>query len=136
MTIVYLNFPRQKLCLFGEKISFILFFHRQQLQLLKTFRAYLSLEKHFLELNENRYQVCQQMEVRKLALVMKTNYGIQEEYDEVQLRSGAKGALFFIAQARDWESHGEYRKALECYMKVREAATNDIEMIVAALMRV
>lgn len=61
---------------------------------------------------------------------------VKEEFDEVQLKSGAKGVLSFIAQARDWETQGEYMRAIQCYMKVKESETADTDMIVNALQRV
>uniref|UniRef100_A0A0N5AAE5 TPR_REGION domain-containing protein n=1 Tax=Syphacia muris TaxID=451379 RepID=A0A0N5AAE5_9BILA len=60
---------------------------------------------------------------------------IQEEYDEIQLRSGARGALSFIAQGEEWETQGDYQKALECYLKVNEALTDDVQTIATVLHR-
>ncbi|VDM37534.1 unnamed protein product [Toxocara canis] len=60
---------------------------------------------------------------------------LQEEFEEAQLKSGAKGALSFMAQGRDWETQGEYLRAVQCYMKVQEPETTDISMIVTALTR-
>ncbi|VDK57787.1 unnamed protein product [Anisakis simplex] len=60
---------------------------------------------------------------------------IQEEYEEAQLKSGAKGALSFVAQGRDWETQGEYSRAIQCYMKVQEPETSDVNMITNALKR-
>lgn len=61
---------------------------------------------------------------------------MKEEYDEVQLRSGAKGALSYIAQGEDWEAQGEYHNALECYLRVNSTLTDDIETVAAVMMRV
>uniref|UniRef100_A0A915BZY3 Intraflagellar transport protein osm-1 n=1 Tax=Parascaris univalens TaxID=6257 RepID=A0A915BZY3_PARUN len=60
---------------------------------------------------------------------------LQEEYEDAQLKSGAKGALSFMAQGRDWETQGEYLRAVQCYLKVQEPETTDINMIVTALTR-
>ncbi|VDN86250.1 unnamed protein product, partial [Brugia pahangi] len=58
-----------------------------------------------------------------------------EEFDQVQLKSGAKGILSFIAQARDWESEGEYIRAIQCYLKVKDSETADTDTVVNALKR-
>ncbi|VDM11557.1 unnamed protein product [Wuchereria bancrofti] len=60
---------------------------------------------------------------------------LEEEFDEVQLKSGAKGILSFIAQARDWESEGEYIRAIQCYLKVKDSETADTDAVVNALKR-
>ncbi|VDO48584.1 unnamed protein product [Onchocerca flexuosa] len=60
---------------------------------------------------------------------------LEEEFDEVQLKSGAKGVLSFIAQARDWESQGEYVRAIQCYLKVKDSEKTDVDLIVDALKR-
>uniref|UniRef100_A0A914VZ84 Intraflagellar transport protein 172 n=1 Tax=Plectus sambesii TaxID=2011161 RepID=A0A914VZ84_9BILA len=50
---------------------------------------------------------------------------LQDEYDNEQLKSGAKGALSFVAQAKDWEAQGDYERAVACYMKVVPPLTMD-----------
>ncbi|KAL3991031.1 WD domain G-beta repeat family protein [Acanthocheilonema viteae] len=60
---------------------------------------------------------------------------LEAEFDEVQLKSGAKGILSFIAQARDWEAQGEYVRAIQCYLKVKDSETADTDTIVNALKR-
>ncbi|VDN41617.1 unnamed protein product [Gongylonema pulchrum] len=49
------------------------------------------------------------------------------------MKSGAKGVLSFIAQARDWETEGEYIRAIQCYMKAKESDMADAEMIAGDL---
>lgn len=38
----------------------------------------------------------------------------------------------YIAQASDWELQGEYRHAVECYLKVTEDVTDDVSVIIHA----
>ncbi|KAH7719862.1 hypothetical protein AAVH_12667 [Aphelenchoides avenae] len=57
---------------------------------------------------------------------------LQNEYDEELLRSGAKGAQSFMHQALQWEREGEYQRAIECYMKVDEPVTSDVNQISTA----
>lgn len=54
----------------------------------------------------------------------------------MQLKSGAKGILSFIAQARDWEAEGEYNRAIQCYLKVKDSEMAKTDTIVEALKRV
>lgn len=61
---------------------------------------------------------------------------VQIEYEDAQLKSGAKGAQSFIAQAKEWERQNEYRRAVECYLKVDESNTNDAKLIAQALTKV
>ncbi|TKR80418.1 hypothetical protein L596_014494 [Steinernema carpocapsae] len=57
---------------------------------------------------------------------------LQEEYDKVLLKSGAKGAQSFMAQAKDWEAQGEYQRALSAYMRVQQPVTDDVNLIASA----
>uniref|UniRef100_A0A914XX12 Cyclic nucleotide-binding domain-containing protein n=1 Tax=Panagrolaimus superbus TaxID=310955 RepID=A0A914XX12_9BILA len=57
---------------------------------------------------------------------------LQKQFDEYQLKSGAKGAYSYMAQAKDWESQGDYRRAIETYLKVEEPITADQELIADA----
>lgn len=77
-------------------------------------------------------KICKVWEKHKLITVNT----VQEEFDEVQLKSGAKGILSFIAQAQDWESQGEYVRAIQCYLKVKDSEKADTNVIVDALKRV
>lgn len=64
------------------------------------------------------------------------NLLLQNEYDEELLRSGAKGAQSFMHQALQWEREGEYQRAIECYMKVDEPVTSDVNQISTAWAKV
>ncbi|KAK0403869.1 hypothetical protein QR680_017169 [Steinernema hermaphroditum] len=57
---------------------------------------------------------------------------LQEEYEKVLLKSGARGAQSFMAQARDWEAQGEYQRAVAAYMRVQRPVTDDAELIASA----
>ncbi len=61
---------------------------------------------------------------------------LQDEYETVQLKSGAKGAESLLAQARDWEQQGEYDRAIGCLMRVREPLTADHLTMLKAWTRV
>uniref|UniRef100_A0A915DBD7 Intraflagellar transport protein 172 n=1 Tax=Ditylenchus dipsaci TaxID=166011 RepID=A0A915DBD7_9BILA len=51
---------------------------------------------------------------------------VQNEYDDFQLKSGAMGAHItsYMAQAKEWERQKEYRRAVECYLKMDELDTS------------
>uniref|UniRef100_A0A8R1I6R6 Intraflagellar transport protein 172 homolog n=1 Tax=Caenorhabditis japonica TaxID=281687 RepID=A0A8R1I6R6_CAEJA len=52
---------------------------------------------------------------------------IQEEYEKSELRNGARGVDSFIAQAKEWEQQGDWRKAVTALLKVNKKAA-DITM--------
>lgn len=41
-----------------------------------------------------------------------------------------------IQQAREWESSGEYARAVECYLKVTDQLTSDREVLAKCWMKV
>ena len=41
-----------------------------------------------------------------------------------------------VAQAREWESSGEYARAVECYLKVTNQLTNDTELMIRCWQKV
>ena len=43
---------------------------------------------------------------------------VEAAYDEQQLKSGAKGAASYVAQAQEWEESADYDRAIDCYLKV------------------
>jgi hypothetical protein len=64
---------------------------------------------------------------------------LQNEYDDYQLKSGAMGALSYIAQAKEWELQKEYRRAVECYLKMDEldmTSPSDAQLLVQAYVKV
>lgn len=60
----------------------------------------------------------------------------KNEYDEAELKSGAKGAQSFLAQAAEWEKQNEYERAVNCYMKVDTNSTNNNQLIAQSLYKV
>lgn len=61
---------------------------------------------------------------------------LQAEYEQVQLKSGAKGAESFLAQAKDYEFQEDYLHAIDCYIKVNAPLTSDKKMIIQAYTKV
>lgn len=55
---------------------------------------------------------------------------LQDEYDRVMTDKSTRGGESMVAQAREWESSGEYARAVECYLKVTNQLTNDTELMI------
>ncbi|CAI2357816.1 unnamed protein product [Caenorhabditis sp. 36 PRJEB53466] len=54
---------------------------------------------------------------------------IQEEYEKSELRNGARGVESFVAQAKEWEKQGDWRKAVSALLRVNSSSTEDIKLI-------
>lgn len=57
---------------------------------------------------------------------------VEQEYEDVQLRSGARGAQSFLVRAQEFELDEEYEKAIENYLKVDAPLTDDTKLIAQA----
>ncbi|WAR22903.1 IF172-like protein [Mya arenaria] len=55
---------------------------------------------------------------------------LQDEYDREMTAESTRGSESMISQAREWESSGEYARAVECYLKVTTELTNDKDLLV------
>ncbi|XP_054618204.1 intraflagellar transport protein 172 homolog [Dunckerocampus dactyliophorus] len=58
-------------------------------------------------------RICKEYLPNKLAL-------LQEEYEKEATKKGMRGVQGLLEQAREWEQSGEYSRAVECYLKVKE----------------
>ncbi|XP_042189213.1 intraflagellar transport protein 172 homolog [Callorhinchus milii] len=47
---------------------------------------------------------------------------LQTEYEKEATKKGIMGAEGLIEQAKEWEQSGEYARAVECYLKVKETS--------------
>uniref|UniRef100_A0A3Q2XZS2 Intraflagellar transport protein 172 homolog n=1 Tax=Hippocampus comes TaxID=109280 RepID=A0A3Q2XZS2_HIPCM len=45
---------------------------------------------------------------------------LQEEYEKEATKKGMRGVQGLLEQAREWEQSGEYSRAVECYLKVKD----------------
>ncbi|XP_063296770.1 intraflagellar transport protein 172 homolog, partial [Pelobates fuscus] len=45
---------------------------------------------------------------------------LQQEYEREVAKTGARGTEALVKQAREWEQAGEYARAVDCYLKVKE----------------
>ncbi|XP_004710279.2 intraflagellar transport protein 172 homolog [Echinops telfairi] len=51
---------------------------------------------------------------------------LQEEYEREATKKGARGMEGFVEQAQQWEQAGEYSRAVDCYLKVRDAGSSSL----------
>ncbi|OWF38575.1 intraflagellar transport protein 172 homolog [Mizuhopecten yessoensis] len=54
---------------------------------------------------------------------------LQDEYDHEMTDKSTKGAESMVQQAREWESSGEYARAIECYLKVTPQLISDLNVV-------
>ncbi|XP_066234732.1 intraflagellar transport protein 172 homolog isoform X2 [Saccopteryx leptura] len=52
---------------------------------------------------------------------------LQEEYEREATKKGARGVEGLVEQARQWEQAGEYSRAVDCYIKVRDTGSSSLE---------
>ncbi|XP_061559670.1 LOW QUALITY PROTEIN: intraflagellar transport protein 172 homolog [Phycodurus eques] len=45
---------------------------------------------------------------------------LQEEYEKEATKKGMRGVQGLLEQAREWEQSGEYSRAVECYLKMKD----------------
>nr|XP_025839786.1 intraflagellar transport protein 172 homolog isoform X1 [Vulpes vulpes] len=51
---------------------------------------------------------------------------LQEEYEREATKKGARGLEGLVEQARQWEQAGEYGRAVDCYLKVRDSSSGSL----------
>ncbi|XP_064625451.1 intraflagellar transport protein 172 homolog [Lineus longissimus] len=54
---------------------------------------------------------------------------LQDEYDREMTTKSTKGADTLIQQAKEWESSGEYPRAIDCYLKITSTHTTDMNSL-------
>ncbi|KAM3856962.1 intraflagellar transport protein 172 homolog [Vipera latastei] len=51
---------------------------------------------------------------------------LQEEYEREVAKKGSRGIEGLLEQAREWEQAGEYARAVDCYLKVRDPSNSTL----------
>ncbi|GAB1297222.1 Intraflagellar transport protein 172 homolog [Apodemus speciosus] len=51
---------------------------------------------------------------------------LQEEYEREATKKGGRGVEGLVEQARQWEQAGEYSRAVDCYLKVRDSGSSGL----------
>ncbi|CAH1772611.1 unnamed protein product [Owenia fusiformis] len=54
---------------------------------------------------------------------------LQDDYDREMMDKTTRGADSLVQQAREWESSGEYARAVDCYVKVTPKHTSDNNLL-------
>lgn len=52
---------------------------------------------------------------------------LQEEYEQEANKKGNNGVESILEQAREWETSGEYSRAVDCYLKVRDDGNKKLQ---------
>ncbi|XP_046877770.1 LOW QUALITY PROTEIN: intraflagellar transport protein 172 homolog [Hypomesus transpacificus] len=68
------------------------------------------------ELWSDAMRICKEYLPNKLSL-------LQEEYEREAAKKGSQGVEGLVEQAREWEQAGEFSRAVECYLKVKDASS-------------
>ncbi|GAB1607105.1 transport 172 homolog [Argonauta hians] len=74
------------------------------------------------EMWQDALRLCQQYLPNKLAAV-------QEEYEQVQMSKSSRGIETIIRQARELESKKEFSRAVDCFLKVSDTVTTDVNIM-------
>ena len=61
---------------------------------------------------------------------------LQDEYEHDAHKTATKGIDTLVNQAREWESSGDYQRAVDTYVKVNENVTNDVSVMAKCWVRV
>ncbi|XP_069035784.1 intraflagellar transport protein 172 homolog [Lepisosteus oculatus] len=72
------------------------------------------------EMWSDAMRICKEYVPNKLEL-------LQEEYEKEAVKKGSRGVEGMVEQAREWEQSGEYARAVECYLKVKD--TNNTPLL-------
>ncbi|MBN3325630.1 IF172 protein, partial [Atractosteus spatula] len=72
------------------------------------------------EMWSDAMRICKEYVPNKLEL-------LQEEYEKEAVKKGSRGVEGMVEQAREWEQSGEYTRAVECYLKVKD--TNNTPLL-------
>ncbi|KAK3595246.1 hypothetical protein CHS0354_010853 [Potamilus streckersoni] len=55
---------------------------------------------------------------------------LQDEYDKEMTSKSTRGSESMLQQAKEWESSGEYARAVECYLKMTNQLTDNTEILI------
>uniref|UniRef100_A0A3P8UXR3 Intraflagellar transport protein 172 homolog n=1 Tax=Cynoglossus semilaevis TaxID=244447 RepID=A0A3P8UXR3_CYNSE len=91
-------------------------FQKAEAFLLRAQRPELAV-KYYKDVDmwSDAMRICKEYLPNKLSL-------LQEEYEKETSKKGIRGVEGLLEQAKEWEQTGEYSRAVECYLKVKEDA--------------
>ncbi|XP_074640366.1 intraflagellar transport protein 172 homolog [Tubulanus polymorphus] len=98
-------------------------FQKAESYLLRAQRPELAI-KYYRDAGmwQDALRVCKEYIPHKLQI-------LQDEYDREMMDKSTRGADALVQQAREWESSGEYVRAIDCYMKVTPKHTSDTSIL-------
>lgn len=57
---------------------------------------------------------------------------LQNEYDRESLAASSRDVDLLLQQARQWEESGEYERAIDCYLKVDQSNTSNVQVMTSS----
>ncbi|XP_053503578.1 intraflagellar transport protein 172 homolog isoform X4 [Ictalurus furcatus] len=97
-------------------------FQKAEAFLLRAQRPELAIKYYKdAEMWSDAMRICKEYIPNKLSI-------LQEEYEKEIAKSGSRGVEGMIEQAREWEQTGEYARAVDCYLKVKDLS--DVALLV------
>uniref|UniRef100_A0A668A2T2 Intraflagellar transport protein 172 homolog n=1 Tax=Myripristis murdjan TaxID=586833 RepID=A0A668A2T2_9TELE len=91
-------------------------FQKAEAFLLRAQRPELAVKYYKdVEMWSDAMRICKEYIPNKLSI-------LQEEYEKEATKKGNRGVEGLVDQAREWEQSGEYSRAVECYLKVKDIA--------------
>ncbi|KAG7280372.1 hypothetical protein CRUP_022200 [Coryphaenoides rupestris] len=91
-------------------------FQKAEAFLLRAQRPELAVKYYKdAEMWSDAMRLCKEYLPNKLSL-------LQEEYEKEAAKQGPRGVEGMVEQAREWELSGEFSRAVECYLKVKDSS--------------
>ncbi|KAL7872215.1 hypothetical protein SRHO_G00071980 [Serrasalmus rhombeus] len=91
-------------------------FQKAEAFLLRAQRPELAIKYYKdAEMWSDAMRICKEYLPNKLGL-------LQEEYEKEAAKKGKRGVEGMVEQAREWEQSGEYARAVDCYLKVKDSS--------------
>ncbi|CAL8315982.1 unnamed protein product [Lota lota] len=91
-------------------------FQKAEAFLLRAQRPQLAVQYYKdAEMWSDAMRLCKEYLPSKLAL-------LQEEYDSEAAKQGPRGMEGMVEQAQKWEQSGEFSRAVECYLRVKDSS--------------
>ncbi|KAM3861396.1 intraflagellar transport protein 172 homolog [Diretmus argenteus] len=89
-------------------------FQKSEAFLLRAQRPDLAVKYYKdAEMWSDAMRICKEYLPNKLSI-------LQEEYEKEATKKGTRGVEGLVDQAKEWEQSGEYSRAVECYLRVKD----------------
>uniref|UniRef100_A0A4W5KBN0 Intraflagellar transport protein 172 homolog n=1 Tax=Hucho hucho TaxID=62062 RepID=A0A4W5KBN0_9TELE len=95
-------------------------FQKAEAFLLRAQRPELAIKYYKdAEMWSDAMRICKEYLPNKLSI-------LQEEYEKEATKKGSRGVEGMVEQAKEWEQSGEYARAVECYLKVKDSTNGPL----------